>query len=80
MTSSPSLFVLPTLPDFSAGALRRPTHANSVRSNQTYWICTFSNNQWELETELGSGNWQESSFYKAPPHMLVNCSLATDLS
>ena len=32
---------------------------------QTYWICTFSNNQWCINQELGQGCWQESSFYKA---------------
>jgi len=30
-----------------------------------YWICTFSNNQWEVEAELGQGDYQESSFYKS---------------
>ncbi|CAE7034725.1 Fras1 [Symbiodinium sp. CCMP2592] len=31
----------------------------------SYWICTFSNNQWQVVEELGSGDWQESSFFKA---------------
>ncbi|CAK9068655.1 unnamed protein product [Durusdinium trenchii] len=30
-----------------------------------YWICTFSNNQWHVEEELGDGHWQSSSFYLA---------------
>ncbi|CAJ1412528.1 unnamed protein product [Effrenium voratum] len=29
-----------------------------------YWICTFSNNQWAVEEELGS-TYHESSFYQA---------------
>lgn len=32
---------------------------------ETYWICTFSNNQWDIAGELGHGDWQQSSFYKA---------------
>ena len=35
------------------------------RQSETYWICSFSNNQRRLDAELGAGNWQESSFYKA---------------
>jgi len=31
----------------------------------SYWICFLSNNQWKVEEELGHGQWQESSFYKA---------------
>ncbi|OLP95936.1 hypothetical protein AK812_SmicGene21878 [Symbiodinium microadriaticum] len=27
-------------------------------------ICTFSNNQWKVVEELGSGDWTESSFFK----------------
>jgi len=30
----------------------------------SYWICSFSNNQWELEMEMGS-SWEDSSFYLA---------------
>ncbi|CAE7251563.1 unnamed protein product, partial [Symbiodinium necroappetens] len=30
-----------------------------------YWICTLSNNQWKVVEELGSGDWTESSFFKA---------------
>jgi hypothetical protein len=29
------------------------------------WICSFSNNQWSISTELGNGSWKESSFYLA---------------
>jgi len=32
---------------------------------QAYWICTLSNNQWQVLQELGGGMWQESSFYLA---------------
>lgn len=34
-------------------------------SNTTYWICTFSNNQYKIAEELGGGEHTESSFYKA---------------
>eukprot|EP00930_Biecheleria_cincta_P023629 TRINITY_DN17041_c0_g2_i1.p1 TRINITY_DN17041_c0_g2~~TRINITY_DN17041_c0_g2_i1.p1 ORF type:complete len:1220 (-),score=161.77 TRINITY_DN17041_c0_g2_i1:138-3770(-) len=30
-----------------------------------FWVCSFSNNQWKLVTELGGGNPLESSFYLA---------------
>ena len=31
-----------------------------------YWICTFANNQWHVDKELGDGcGWQNSSFYLA---------------
>lgn len=33
-------------------------------SQQNYWICSFSNNQWAVEEEVGK-NWDESSFYLA---------------
>lgn len=33
-------------------------------SQQPYWICSFSNNQWAVEEEVGK-NWDESSFYLA---------------
>ncbi|CAJ1385461.1 unnamed protein product [Effrenium voratum] len=33
-------------------------------SQQSYWICSFSNNQWAVEEEVGK-NWDESSFYLA---------------
>lgn len=33
---------------------------------QKYWICSFSNNQWQLENELGNGRgWEYCSFYLA---------------
>ena len=41
----------------------RSKEAAGVDAN--YWICTFSNNQWRIEEELGDGAWQESSFFKA---------------
>jgi hypothetical protein len=31
----------------------------------SYWICTFSNNQWIVSEELGHGNVEDSSFYLA---------------
>ena len=31
----------------------------------SYWICTFSNNQWKVGEELGHGNVEDSSFYLA---------------
>ncbi|CAK8993365.1 unnamed protein product [Durusdinium trenchii] len=43
-------------------------HAYSVHhkwQEVTYWICTFANNQWIVEAELGNGQWQNSSFYLA---------------
>jgi len=45
-------------------------HAQSVSGggdwqSVAYWVCTFSNNQWRVTDEVGSGDWQESSFYKA---------------
>eukprot|EP00438_Fugacium_kawagutii_P022478 Skav229685 [mRNA] locus=scaffold3722:84447:88816:- [translate_table: standard] len=33
-------------------------------SLQSYWICSFSNNQWAVEEEIGE-IWDESSFYLA---------------
>jgi len=30
-----------------------------------YWCCSFSNNQWSIEEELGSGDLAQSSFYLA---------------
>lgn len=33
---------------------------------QKYWVCSFSNNQWQLNEELGDGSgWQQCSFYLA---------------
>eukprot|EP00435_Cladocopium_sp_Y103_P063625 s183_g25.t1 len=40
------------------------SHAHDWRES-AYWICTFSNSQWHVKAELGSGEWQESSFYLA---------------
>ncbi|CAE7759812.1 FRAS1, partial [Symbiodinium pilosum] len=40
-------------------------HAKDTWRDSAYWICTFSNNQWEVPLELGNGRWQESSFYLA---------------
>lgn len=45
-------------------------HAESVApysqlpwSSAAYWICSFSNNQWEVEAEVGH-SWEDSSFFK----------------
>ncbi|CAK8999421.1 EGF and pentraxin domain-containing protein 1 (Polydom) [Durusdinium trenchii] len=50
-------------------------HAESVApysrvpwTEPTYWICSFSNNQWEVEAEVGK-SWDDSSFFKT-----LNCS------
>jgi len=44
-------------------------HANAQEgdlwSEVPYWICSLSNNQWEIGLELGEGQWEASSFYKA---------------
>lgn len=32
--------------------------------NECYWICSFSNNQWKVDEEIGD-TWDESSFYLA---------------
>ena len=42
-------------------------HAQSKEDwrESSYWICTFSNSQWHVKLELGSGRWQDSSFYLA---------------
>eukprot|EP00435_Cladocopium_sp_Y103_P060877 s75_g22.t1 len=31
----------------------------------SYWICSLSNNQWQIQQELGHGEWSQSSFYLA---------------
>jgi len=30
-----------------------------------YWICFLSNNQWRVSEEVGNGDWQASSFFRA---------------
>ena len=44
-------------------------HAQSADSlewrDTAYWICTFSNSQWDVRTELGNGQWQERGMSKA---------------
>lgn len=34
-------------------------------ATETYWICFLSNNQWDVKSELGDGDWRSSSFYLA---------------
>jgi len=36
----------------------------SIWQHLSYWVCSFSNNQWAVEEEVGK-NWDESSFYLA---------------
>lgn len=36
---------------------------DTASSSPAYWICTFSNNQWAVDEELGGGNVLDSSFY-----------------
>lgn len=41
---------------------------DSYWTDATYWCCTFSNNQWDLDNELGGvgeNAWKESSFFLA---------------
>jgi len=44
-------------------------HAKTVSlggwSDLAYWICSLSNNQWRVKEEVSSGDWHESSFFKA---------------
>jgi len=49
-------------------ALRKHAEAMSRHDDwkQTaYWVCTFSNSQHNIPTELGEGQWKKSSFYLA---------------
>lgn len=53
--------------DFVA-ALRKHAEAEvgwSARTGINFWVCTFSNNQWRVQDELGSGDPLNSSFYLA---------------
>ena len=34
-----------------------------------YWICTFSNNQWNVGDELGNGDWQDFG----APNLKLRC-------
>ena len=45
----------------------------------SYWICSFSNNQWKLEEEMGN-NWDDSSFYLAlrSPHCQATLMILDD--
>jgi hypothetical protein len=51
-----------------------PSFSDNGRAETAYWICTFSNNQFELGKELGT-KWDESSFYKALNSGLVKGTL-----
>jgi len=42
----------------------------AISDSDSYWICTFSNNQWRVTEELGRGDWKDSSFFLA----LRSCS------
>eukprot|EP00927_Polykrikos_kofoidii_P076525 TRINITY_DN7359_c0_g1_i1.p1 TRINITY_DN7359_c0_g1~~TRINITY_DN7359_c0_g1_i1.p1 ORF type:complete len:1530 (+),score=169.93 TRINITY_DN7359_c0_g1_i1:77-4666(+) len=57
---------------------RQPANWRNVR----FWICTFSNNQWNMVEEIPSGGVQQTSFYKALSHtsckgtcMVVDCNV-----
>lgn len=48
-------------------AVRQHARAVSMPNpflHERYWICSFSNNQWKVEEEIGE-TWEESSFYLA---------------
>mmetsp|Transcript_16834 Transcript_16834/g.29597 ORF Transcript_16834/g.29597 Transcript_16834/m.29597 type:complete len:1262 (-) Transcript_16834:104-3889(-) len=38
---------------------------NLDRKNVTFWVCSLSNNQWKVQSELGEGDPLKSSFYLA---------------
>eukprot|EP00930_Biecheleria_cincta_P060762 TRINITY_DN46368_c0_g1_i1.p1 TRINITY_DN46368_c0_g1~~TRINITY_DN46368_c0_g1_i1.p1 ORF type:complete len:294 (-),score=40.26 TRINITY_DN46368_c0_g1_i1:10-840(-) len=38
-------------------------HSEKTRTAESYWICSFSMNQWTLEAELGSGGVKDTSFH-----------------
>lgn len=40
-------------------AIRRHAQSSPDWRGSSYWICTFSNNQWRVEDELGNGRWEE---------------------
>merc|ERR1712032_746644 len=44
-------------------------HAMSVDSDRwaslAYWVCFLSNNQWDLTAEVGNGDAEDSSFFRA---------------
>jgi len=44
-----------------------PTTGRNAWSDRTYWVCSFSNNQWKVSEEVGE-SWEESSFY-----LTLNC-------
>ena len=46
-------------------AIRKHAQSQEDWRESSYWICTFSNSQWHVKLELGSGRWQDSSFYLA---------------
>jgi len=46
-------------------AIRKHAQSHGDWRESSYWICTFSNSQWHVKLELGSGRWQDSSFYLA---------------
>lgn len=50
---------------YTVKSLRKHAEAVSGKNwgDETYWICTLSNNQYKIDAELGGINWQQSSFY-----------------
>lgn len=51
--------------DWSVAPVDSRTPGDGSWENTAYWICTFSNNQYNIQEELGGGQHTESSFYKA---------------
>lgn len=49
---------------FVASLQQHAQAAGADWQSQRYWVCTFANNQWSVEEELGSGC-EQSSFYLA---------------
>ena len=48
----------------------------------SYWVCFFSNNQYQIKAELGYGNWRQSSFYLALTcgHCKATCMVLDELA
>merc|ERR1711988_1724778 len=44
-------------------------HARATRGAEweelSFWICSFSNNQWQIKDDIPDGDWRCSSFYLA---------------
>ena len=53
---------------------------HAASGSQAYWICTFSNNQWDVETDLGNGDVLRSSFYLSLPLGAMAYDVHLDMS